>query len=60
MQDRSTGARAKPMTATATSMVKAIWQSYFPSTAPEGTIRAGRPAYLLCYEISGFESCIVL
>ncbi|KAL3133378.1 hypothetical protein ABBQ38_007248 [Trebouxia sp. C0009 RCD-2024] len=33
MKDRSMGARAKPMTATATSMVKAIWQSYFPSTA---------------------------
>lgn len=31
VQDRS-GARAKPMTATATSMIKAIWQSYFPST----------------------------
>ncbi|DBB09374.1 TPA: hypothetical protein ACH3X3_007949 [Trebouxia sp. C0006] len=35
MQDRACGARAKPMTATATSMVKAIWQSYFPSTAAE-------------------------
>ncbi|KAL0027901.1 hypothetical protein WJX79_001540 [Trebouxia sp. C0005] len=35
MKDRACGARAKPMTATATSMVKAIWQSYFPSTAAE-------------------------
>lgn len=26
------------MTATATSMVKAIWQSYFPSTAAEGIL----------------------
>ena len=38
MQDRSIGARAKPMTATATSMVKAIWQSYFPSATAEGAL----------------------
>lgn len=29
LQDRTGPNRAKPMTATATAMVKAIWQSYF-------------------------------
>lgn len=41
------GARAKPMTATATSMVKAIWQSYFPSTA-EGMGALSQPCPLCC------------
>lgn len=31
MRDRAAGARAKPMTATATRMVKHVWQSYFTS-----------------------------
>ena len=34
MQDRACGSRSKPMTATATTMVKAVWQSYFNN--PEG------------------------
>lgn len=29
MKDRAAGARSKPMTATATTMVKSIWQAYF-------------------------------
>ncbi len=29
LQDRAAGKKSKPMTATATTMVKAIWQSYF-------------------------------
>ncbi|KAI8108585.1 hypothetical protein M9434_006610 [Picochlorum sp. BPE23] len=31
MKDRAAGTRAKPMTATATAMVKSVWQSYFAS-----------------------------
>ena len=43
MRDRAAG-RAKPMTATATRMVKAIWASYFTpvgAAAPEGAEAAG-------------------
>ncbi|KAL6767831.1 MET1 [Auxenochlorella protothecoides x Auxenochlorella symbiontica] len=29
MKDRAAGGRSKPMTATATTMVRAVWQSYF-------------------------------
>ena len=29
MKDRAAGARSKPMTATATAMVRSVWQSYF-------------------------------
>jgi DNA (cytosine-5)-methyltransferase 1 len=32
MKDRAAGGRSKPMTATATMMVKSIWQAYFSST----------------------------
>jgi len=32
MKDRAAGSRAKPMTATATAMVKSVWQSYFGSS----------------------------
>lgn len=34
MKDRAAGGRSKPMTATATVMVKSIWQAYFSSAAP--------------------------
>ena len=33
MKDRAAGSRSKPMTATATAMVKAVWQSYFVNAA---------------------------
>ena len=33
MRDRAS-ARAKPMTATATAMVRAVWESYFPASQP--------------------------
>lgn len=49
MQDRACGARAKPMTATATSMVKAIWQSYFPSLAAEGGLAWAQHNTTLCH-----------
>lgn len=33
MKDRAAGTRAKPMTATATAMVKSVWQTYFVSSS---------------------------
>ena len=33
MKDRAAGSRSKPMTATATAMVKSVWQSYFVNAA---------------------------
>ena len=36
MKDRAAGTRAKPMTATATTMIKSVWQMYF--NAPKGSM----------------------
>ena len=48
MRDRAAGARAKPMTATATTMVKSIWQVYFTeiskAAAAAGDAAAGDAA----------------
>lgn len=38
MKDRAAGVRSKPMTATATAMVKSVWQAYF--TSGESTLQA--------------------
>lgn len=46
MKDRAS-VRAKPMTATATTLVRSIWQSYFPSTSASPQV-----------EISGAEAAV--
>ena len=38
MKDRAAGVRSKPMTATATAMVKSVWQAYF--TAGDSNLQA--------------------
>ena len=50
MQDRAAGKKSKPMTATATTMVKAIWQSYFNVAGQAKDVEGEGPAAELAVE----------
>ncbi|KAK9785341.1 hypothetical protein WJX73_005011, partial [Symbiochloris irregularis] len=54
MRDRA-AARAKPMTATATTMVKGIWASYFPSSSAEEADKAAAAAEPAAQEVNEDE-----